>query len=151
MDEQLPNGHVQDSTQEIPPIIGSTNTGTTDTPTTFPGPNGRKLCRNLSMPRKLVVPSIPSEFTLTGQCSFFDVINMLPMPTTAMFSQHTGDAYLDENSQLQNTVGDVLFSGNVEPGIASEAATSHNACKYARRVNQNIPIRTQHFPSVLQN
>ena len=152
--EQLPNGHILDeiesTSQDVLPIIGSTNTGTTEPSNelpppvvqpTFEGPNGRKLCRNSTMPRKLDLPSLPSEFTLTGQCSFFDVINMLPMPTTAMFSQHTGDAYLDENSQLKNTVGDVLFSGSVEPGIAAEAATSHNACKYARRVNQNIPLR----------
>merc|ERR1711981_823105 len=57
------------------------------------------------------------------------------------FSQHTSDAYLNEAGELKNTVGEILFSGSAESGIASEAATSHNACKYARRVNQNIPLR----------
>ena len=94
-------------------------------------------CHNKNNPRTLRVPAIPAEFSLAGQISFIDTINILPMPGASLFANASSDLYLDSEQRLKTPSGHVLFSNSIKPQICNNLEES---LKAKEMVEKNIDL-----------
>ena len=104
------------------------------------GESVRKLCRDDTTPRSLSLPQLPNELSLVGNCSFFDVINHLPMPHSKIFAKQTNLQIDPAGKVLPAKHGEIFFSGQTQARICTDESSSHQACVAARKT-KNAPLR----------